>query len=552
MPKMKQEIEAKLTPKEQYKADLKKFHKASNKHVVSLEVCVSENNKRKCFHDADQARLANNKLTGIMKNNLEQLLRTKRYRKLKELYGKAKKAKDKEACASYASQMNEMQKQYNVTWDFCRTTMISIYKEYDLIAIFGTTQAEDVWTGVEDVLYGDGQTLHFHKRGNLPTLRAKEICRGIILSVRNDALWFKYKGIEAEIKPQDNWERNEVDAIIHYMKHSDEIDHQAVKLYTDETGELFNTYRPCFASLKCETIRGKLRMFIHITVEGVSKPKLDDRGKPRHKYGVGQVGCDIGTQTIAYTSNKEVGLKNLSERGQSIEKSEKQEKKLKQKISRSQQAMNPDNYDKDGRIKKGKKVWKKSNNYRRYQKRYRELCRKNAINRQLAINEDVNHLRELGNTFITEPKNAKKLQKRAKETTVNEKTGKINKKKRFGKSIQNRCPGAFQEQAKRKFESTGGAYIEVSNEYRASQYDHPSDTYIKKKLNQRMYKLSDGTEVQRDWYSSYLLFNYDIKTGEIDKAKCKKEFKKHLKKEKALIKTIKTNRIKVLNSGIRI
>ena len=43
-----------------------------------------------------------------------------------------------------------------------------------------------------------------------------------------------------------------------------------------------------------------------------------------------------------------------------------------------------------------------------------EPCRQNAINRQLAINEDANHLRSLGDVFVTEPKNASKLMKRAK------------------------------------------------------------------------------------------------------------------------------------------
>ncbi len=70
--------------------------------------------------------------------------------------------------------------------------------------------------------------------------------------------------------------------------------------------------------------------------------------------------------------------------------------------------------------------------------------------------------------------------KRAKKTTVNSK-GKFNKKKRFGKSIKNRCPSGFQTTVEKKFKVTGGAYIEVPNNYRASQYDHTADDYIKKK-----------------------------------------------------------------------
>ncbi len=45
---------------------------------------------------------------------------------------------------------------------------------------------------------------------------------------------------------------------------------------------------------------------------------------------------------------------------------------------------------------------------------------------------------------------------------------------------------------------SGGIYIEVSNDYRASQYDHTVDDYIKKKPSERMYKLQDGTEVQKE------------------------------------------------------
>ena len=84
------------------------------------------------------------------------------------------------------------------------------------------------------------------------------------------------------------------------------------------------------------------------------------------------------------------------------------------KMDRSHRAMNPGNYNEDGTIKKGKKTWILSNRYKKLRTKHRELCRINATNRHLAINEDVNELRSLGDVFVTEPKNAKKLQKRAK------------------------------------------------------------------------------------------------------------------------------------------
>ena len=140
---------------------------------------------------------------------------------------------------------------------------------------------------------------------------------------------------------------------------------------------------------------------------------------------------------------------------------------------------------------------------------------------------------------MTGPKNAKKLQKKAR-------TGK--RRKRFGRSIKNRCPGYFQSQAKRKFR----IYVEVPNDYKASQYDHTSDEYIKKSLSQRMYKLQDGTMVQRDLYSSFLLYCIDLNTNKIDKNKCIHEFEKQYKNQNETIEYIQMNQIKVMNSGIKV
>ena len=116
-----------------------------------------------------------------MKKNYDQLMRTKRYRGLLKLYSSTK---DKQKRKMFANQLNEMQKQYNVTWDYCRRSMIPIGKKYDINAVFALTKAEDVWHGVEKCLYSNGKTLHFSKYGDLPCIRTKQINRGIPMSVR--------------------------------------------------------------------------------------------------------------------------------------------------------------------------------------------------------------------------------------------------------------------------------------------------------------------------------------------------------------------------------
>ena len=528
---------------EEYKKILKQFHKLSDRHILAVETDMPYSDVLKVVALSDRIRKAGNELVGLMKKNYDQLLRTKRYRKLLKLYGDTE---DKSKRKALAKQLNEMQISYNITWDYCRRSMIPIGKKYGIDAVFALTKAEDIWHGMEKCLYGDGGIIHFSKYGDLPCIRAKQINRGISMSVKGNKLQFRLGKTMFGIQADDRFQQDEVDAVLSYLAEPENIDNKAVNTLIEDACYI-DTYRPCYATLVPKLIRGKYRLYLHLTIEGKAMPKYDKHGNPRHIYGKGAIGADIGTQTVAYTSDTEVGLKNLSERGNSIQTSERKERLLYRAMDRSRRATNPQNYNDDGTMKKGRKIWKYSNHYKRLKAKHSELCRINAVNRQLAINEDANHLRSLGDTFVTEPKNASRLMRRTKETTVNS-----NRKKRFGKSIKNRCPSGFQTAVERKFKATGGTYIEVPNNYRASQYDHTADDYIRKKLSDRLYKLRDGTEVQRDWYSSYLLYCYDYRTQDIDKEKCITEFKAQYNKEKALIAWIKANKIKILNSGIKV
>ena len=469
---------------EEYNRILKQYHKLSDRHILVAETDMPYSDVLKVAALSEKIRKAGNELVGLMRKNYNQLLRTKRYRKLLSLYGSTE---DKTKRKMLADQLNEMQKQYNITWDFCRKSMIPIGRKYGVGAVFALTKAEDVWCGIEKCLYGNGNAIHFSKYGELPGIRAKQIDRGIPMAVKDNKLQFKLGKTTFGIQIKDRFQQDEINALLSYLAEPEIMDFKAVNTLIKDAC-CIDTYRPCYATLVPKMIRGKYRVYMHLTIEGKAKPKYDKYGNLRHKYGKGMIGADIGTQTVAYTSDTEVGLKNLSERGNSIQTSERKERLLYRAMDRSRRATNPQNYNDDGTVKKGHKTWTYSNHYKQLKARHSELCRINVINRQLAINEDANHLRSLGDTFVTEPKNAGKLMKRVKETTKNDK-GKFNRKKRFGKSIKNRCPSGFQTTVEKKFKMTGGIYIEVPNNYRASQYDHTADDYIKKKLSDRLYKL---------------------------------------------------------------
>lgn len=61
-------------------------------------------------------------------------------------------------------------------------------------------------------------------------------------------------------------------------------------------------------------------------------------------------------------------------------------------------------------------------------------------------------------------------------------------------------------ECKKKFKKV----LIVDKMFRASQYDHTNGEYTKKDLNTRWFQLSDGTLVQRDLYSAFLMYCADL------------------------------------------
>jgi hypothetical protein len=283
----------------------------------------------------------------------------------------------------------------------------------------------------------------------------------------------------------------------------------------------------------------------------IAKRKKD--GSFRHTYGVGRIGGDIGTQSLAIVNSQQVELKNLAERSNKAFVMERTIILEQRYLERSRRAMNPKNYNLDGTIKKGKKEWKFSKRYIMRRKKLRDLQRKAALSRKHAHNEEVNRLRALGDELFIETMNIKGFQKKAKEVTKNEKTGKFNRRKRFGKSIGKRSPGYFIKQAKYRFFITGGTVFEVNTwSFKASQYDHILNNTNKKQLSKRWHELPNGTRIQRDLYSAFLLYCSETDLEKPNRDKCFQEFDSFFNKHEKCIEKIKNNRKVVLNSGIKL
>lgn len=272
--------------------------------------------------------------------------------------------------------------------------------------------------------------------------------------------------------------------------------------------------------------KNKDRWYAQLVLEGKPSVKRDlVTGERKHPIGIGSVGLDIGPQTLAYVSSTETNLVELADRVQNIEN---EKRLLQRKMDRSKRALNPNNYKDDGTIKTGVKLTRnKSKRYWKAQKELAYLQHKQAEIRKIQHITLANHLLSLGNCFYVENMDWRALAHRSKKTEIFEKTGRYKRKKRFGKSVANKAPATLIEILKQKctsLEEKCPGVIKVPTSVRASQYNHLTKEYSKKSLSQRWNTMPDGSRIQRDLYSAFLLQHYDQEIKGFDQRRLEQDY----------------------------
>ena len=148
--------------------------------------------------------------------------------------------------------------------------------------------------------------------------------------------------------------------------------------------------------------------------------------------------------------------------------------------------------------------------------------------RKQSHEELANYVLSLGNIIKVETMSYSGLQARSKNTTINETTGKFNKKKRFGKSLASKAPSMFLEILNRKLKYESLWLFKVNTyKVKASQYNPFTNEYIKKQLSQRWNEFEEF-KIQRDLMSGLIIKNVIIddkmKLDKIDRDKLLNEF----------------------------
>ena len=301
-------------------------------------------------------------------------------------------------------------------------------------------------------------------------------------------------------------------------------------------------------------IRGRYKYYIQLILDGTPPIKINEEiGEIKNTISKGRVGIDIGTQTIAIASQYDVKFLELAPELDSIEK---EKRILQRRLDRQRRANNPNNFNEDGTIKKGIRIdnrltklkWNESNRYIKTRNELREMQRKQADIRKQSHEKLANHILNLGDKIYVEDMNYRGLQARAKETTINKKTGRYNKKKRFGKSLSNKAPSMFLTILDNKLKYNGTQLYKIDTRLaKASQYNHVEDKYIKKDLNERWNCFGDY-KIQRDLYSAFLIMNIKDNLKEIDRDLCIETFDDFKELHNKEIERIRNSNNKLISS----
>lgn len=385
-------------------------------------------------------------------------------------------------------------------------------------------EASRVWKAVEKYLFGNGKKVHFRRYRDMDTIGGKSNLNGVRFD--KETMMVSWLGMELEcILPRQEKARKYVCEAL-----SSEVSYCEIE-------------RKMFAN--------GWHYYVIVYLKGKAPEKIESDDVPASEN---ITGVDIGTSTVATVSDS---LATLEELAPDSMKYNKRIRKLQDKMDRSRRTSNLDKYNEDGTINKSNHdKWKFSNTYLRDRDKLKSLYRQKSAYTKQSHERMCNKLIRDSVNFIVEDMDFSALQRRSKKTERQEKVSdvkkkdgtvikirKYKKKKRYGRSMNNRSPSMFISILERKAAQYEGNVFRVdTKKFRATQYDHSTDTYTKIPMSQRS-KMINGYEVQRDLYSAYLLKNSNGELTHADREKCIYGFRQFIRLHDKLIADMKESNI---------
>ena len=334
--------------------------------------------------------------------------------------------------------------------------------------------ASSVWRSVEKYLFDNGKCIHFRKYNKFESMEGKKNTSG--MRFKDGRLHWRGQVIQPQIR-------------------------------TDYDKEALRS-RVKYCRIRRKPVGTKYHYYLQLILEG--KPPV------KHPVGHGTAGLDIGTSTAAVVTGDSCRLTVL---GSDTKDRSSQIRRIQRAMDRSRRATNPDNYLPDGAVRRGARKWIRTKHYEKLQFRKRPLERRHADAINASHHRLANEIASKADTVYVEKMSFRGLTRKSKSATKKA-DGRFRSRKRFGKSISNHAPAAFLNILGNRLASGGGQLIKIDTiSFRASQYNHVTDDYVRKKLSCRG-NFIDGHYIQRDLYSAFLLKNSNDTGTAADRQKC--------------------------------
>jgi hypothetical protein len=244
-----------------------------------------------------------------------------------------------------------------------------------------------------------------------------------------------------------------------------------------------------YVRLLSRTIRGHERVYAQLVLEGEPWAKLDVHGDLKHPIATGVVGgMDLGPSKGALVT---VGQVESFAFCAELDRKEKAIRRYQRRVNRQRKAGNPENYNPDGTIRKGRKTWTKSKREQKVEDTLADIHRAMAAFRKSLQGALVHRVLRMGNRWVSE-----KVSKQAWA-------------KFYGRSIGHKAPGMFETRIETLAEASGGG-LELISTY--STFLSSRCLCGKRKKKQRSERkhicgcefIPEGMYADRDEFSAFL------------------------------------------------
>lgn len=428
-------------------------------------------------------KIYNNMLHYELKQ-LNKAMNDKRYRDAKAVINEVyklsnekekKERKKSEEFKEAAKITNDILKEYGLTeYGFTAEVLKQreVYKTNIPSVVASLSVAKPMWAAMDKKLFGNGNALHYKKKdtwrsmasdgkSGIRLVNADE--KTVLHREGNEKLWVKMSVphgktvlIPVMIDPKDSYKAEMLDRNVKIVRITRKF---------------------------CKT---KYHYYVQLTVEGAPAIRYDKDGNLKNPVGHGKVGMYIDTTSVTLAlPNGDVQYISLKSDGKTAAKIAE----LQRYMEASRRAMNPDNYNEDGTIKKGiwedgrirRLHWVESNGYKCAKQKLRNLYRVESENRTLVRQVLANQILSYGDEIVV---NDYAFQSAAMRKKVkNEATGEVEKHKKAGKAIGENAPATLVMLIESKLKAKAGngiTRVKLDVDFEKEKY---REFYAKELLN---------------------------------------------------------------------